>query len=82
MEHDTLRKLQEVQFGLVELQLYLDMNPADQRAVHQYNVLSEELHRLKHSYEKQCGPLMQYGFSGSPSKWVWTSTPWPWEIEY
>ncbi|UFJ42014.1 spore coat protein CotJB [Brevibacillus humidisoli] len=82
MDHDTLCKLQEVQFGLVELQLYLDMNPADQRAVHQYNVLSEELHRLKHRFEMQYGPLMQYGFSGSPNRWVWTSTPWPWEIEY
>lgn len=79
---DTLRRLQEVQFALIELQLYLDMNPEDQRAVRQYNCLSEELMSLKHEYEKQRGPLMQYGFSPSPRRWVWTSTPWPWEIEY
>jgi spore coat protein JB len=79
---NTLRKLQEVQFALVELQLYLDMNPGDQRAVHQYNCLSKELLSLKAEYERKCGPLMQYGFSSSPSHWVWTATPWPWEIEY
>jgi len=79
---DTLRRLQEVQFALVELQLYLDMNPQDQRAIHQYNVLSEELKCLKRDYEMKHGPLMQYGFSKSPARWAWNSTPWPWEIEY
>ncbi|MGE5704438.1 MAG: spore coat protein CotJB [Clostridia bacterium] len=78
----TLQKLQEVQFALVELQFYLDMNPEDTRAIQQYNYLAEELADLKHEYEMQRGPLMQYGFSKSPSRWAWTSTPWPWEIEY
>jgi spore coat protein JB len=78
----TLRRLQEVQFALIELQLYLDMNPEDQRAIHQYNCLSEELKRLKREYETERGPLMHYGFSPSPSRWVWNTTPWPWEIEY
>jgi spore coat protein JB len=83
MEHShTLRRLQEVQFALVELQLYLDMNPEDQRAVQQYNCLSEELMRLKREYEMKRGPLMQYGYSPSPSRWVWNATPWPWEIDY
>jgi spore coat protein JB len=79
---NALRKMQEVQFALVELQLYLDVNPGDQRAVHQYNCLSKELIALKAEYETKCGPLMQYGFSSSPSRWVWNATPWPWEIEY
>ncbi|GAA4716148.1 spore coat protein CotJB [Brevibacillus fulvus] len=79
---DTLRRLQEVQFALVELQYYLDMNPEDQRAVHQYNFLSDELQHLKHEYEMQHGPLLQYGHSKSPSCWVWGNTPWPWEIDY
>jgi len=82
MDCDALRRLQEVQFALIELQLYLDMNPDDLRAVHQYNCLSDDLARLKHEVEMQRGPLMQYGFSKSPSRWVWTRTPWPWEIEY
>jgi len=33
---NPLRRLQEVQFALVELQLYLDMNPDDQRAVRSF----------------------------------------------
>lgn len=78
----TLRRLQEVEFALVELQLYLDMNPDDQRAIQQYNNLSDELARIRHEYEMVRGPLMQYGLSKSPGRWVWTATPWPWEIEY
>ncbi|WP_019120536.1 spore coat protein CotJB [Brevibacillus massiliensis] len=81
-QHNVLHRLQQVQFALIELQFYLDMNPDDQRAVQQYNCLSDELHHLKHEYEAACGPLMQFGFSNSPNRWVWTSTPWPWEIEY
>jgi spore coat protein JB len=81
-DSDTLRRLQEVQFALVELQLYLDMNPDDLRALRQYNGLSEKIMILKHEYEKQRGPLMQYGFSRAPNRWVWSRTPWPWEIEY
>ncbi len=79
---NALRRLQEVQFALVELQLYLDMNPDDQRAVKQYKELSEQLAQLKKAYEKERGPLMQYGNSSSPDRWTWHKTPWPWEIEY
>lgn len=77
-----LRKIQEVQFALVELQYYLDMNPEDMRAIHQYNDLAEELTDLRQEYEESHGPLMQFGLSKSPGRWVWGSTPWPWEIEY
>lgn len=79
---NPLRRLQEVQFALVELQLYLDMNPDDQRAVKQYKELSAQLASLKQAYEKEHGPLMQYGNSSSPDCWAWHKTPWPWEIEY
>ncbi|MFY0544503.1 spore coat protein CotJB [Brevibacillus sp. H7] len=79
---DTLTKLQQVQFALIELQFYLNMNPDDQRAIHQYNCLSEELMCLKRDFEIKYGPLLQFGFSPSPTRWAWSTTPWPWEIEY
>lgn len=82
MDRSPLRKLQEVQFALVELQLYLDLNPDDQRAVKQYKELTEQLTEAKRQYEKERGPLRQYGNSASPDRWVWHKTPWPWEIEY
>lgn len=79
---NVLRRLQEVQFALVELQLYLDMNPDDQRAAWQYKELSAKLAELRQAYEKERGPLLQYGHSASSDRWVWHTTPWPWEIEY
>lgn len=78
----TLRKLQEIQFALVELQLYLDMNPDDQRAVKQYKELTVQLVQQKQAYEKERGPVMQYGHSSTSDRWTWHKTPWPWEIEY
>lgn len=80
--HRLLCKLQEIQFGLVELQLYLDTHPEDHRAVAQYNMLAERHQLLKAEYEAHYGPIAQYGWSKSPREWVWTSQPWPWEIEY
>ncbi|MCF6094604.1 spore coat protein CotJB [Microaerobacter geothermalis] len=80
--HRLVRKLQEVQFGLVELQLYLDTHPEDHRAIAQYNMLADRLQMLKAEYESHDGPIAQYGWSKSPREWVWVSQPWPWEIEY
>lgn len=81
-KRSLLQRLQETQFALVELQLYLDTNPNDRRALAQFNALSAQLHMLKNMYERKYGPLLQYGFSPSPGRWAWYETPWPWEIEY
>jgi spore coat protein JB len=37
---------------------------------------------LKRDFEIKYGPLLQFGFSPSPTRWAWSTTPWPWEIEY
>ncbi len=80
--HKLLRRLQETEFALVELQLYLDTHPHDQRALMQFNDLSARLKQLAHMYERKFGPLFQYGWSSSPQRWWWIATPWPWEIKY
>ncbi|MBO8173209.1 MAG: spore coat protein CotJB [Bacillaceae bacterium] len=77
-----LQRLQELEFALVELQLYLDTHPGDQRAVMQFNQLSRKMKQVMYMYESKYGPLLQYGHSLSPYKWVWPYTPWPWEIHY
>lgn len=74
-----LKRLQEVEFVLVELQLYLDTHRDDQRALMEYNQYSRQLEVLKKQYELQYGPLLNFGFSPSQYPWRWLDGPWPWE---
>ncbi|AKL94437.1 spore coat peptide assembly protein CotJB [Clostridium aceticum] len=77
-----MRKIQDVEFALTELQLYLDTHPFDQKALMDFNCYSQQLLMLKQQYEMSYGPLLQYGFSPSPYPWKWLDSPWPWEEEF
>ena len=79
---DMLRKLQEVQFACIDLNLYLDTHPADQRALMDFNAYACQLAMLIKQYECMYGPLLNYGFSQSQYPWQWIEGPWPWEMEY
>ena len=84
MEYDKrralLRKLQEVDFVLVELNLYLDTHPNDQDALNQYNQCSLEREGIRAEYEEIFGPLMHFGHSFNRYPCGWNEGPWPWEI--
>jgi len=74
-----LNRLQQVEFALVELQLFLDTHKDDQRALMEFNQYSKQLEMLKKQYELQYGPLLNFGFSPSQYPWRWLEGPWPWE---
>lgn len=85
MKHDRLELLesiQEVEFALIELNLYLDTHLIDQNALMQYNQLSSQLQMLKQQYEMTYGPLLNFGFSPSQYPFKWLEGPWPWERQY
>lgn len=86
MDHQCtkiLREIQELEFALVELNLYLDTHPADERALRTFNNLAERLTAAKQAYEARYGPLVNFGHSGpAQMPWQWIEEPWPWEIEY
>lgn len=80
---EWLHRLQAVQFALVELQLYLDTHPTDNKAKEQYTKFSDYLKNYIPLYEKQFGPLFQYGLSNDyKNNSPWVQQPWPWELEY
>ncbi|MBS3995398.1 MAG: spore coat protein CotJB [Alkaliphilus sp.] len=79
---NMLRKMQEIQFACVDLNLYLDTHPMDQRALMDYNAYVCQLAILRRQYESIYGPLLNLGFSQSQYPWQWIDEPWPWEIEY
>lgn len=73
-----MRKLQEVEFAIYELTLYLDAYPESQEALKHYHSLMDTRKTLVAEYQSKHGPLTMYG-NESMSSWDWASTPWPWE---
>ncbi|WP_217586212.1 spore coat protein CotJB [Lentibacillus saliphilus] len=78
--YKQLEDIQAVDFVLVELTLYLDTHPNDWDAIEQFNHYAKKSKALKSEFEKQFGPLMQYGRSYSNYPWDWNDTPWPWQV--
>lgn len=78
---DLLRKIQELEFAAVDINLYLDNHPENKNALSDYNKACEELKRLRKMYENQFGPLMPFGESPSEYPFKWVNEPWPWEQE-
>ncbi len=77
--NELLREIQRWQFRIIELTLFLDTHPNDQRALADYNQSSQRLRTLVDEYEKRYGPLSNWGLAPSGSPWAWACGPWPWE---
>ncbi|HHT51244.1 MAG TPA: spore coat protein CotJB [Eubacteriaceae bacterium] len=77
---NMLEEIQAVGFVLIELNLYLDTHPNDERALREFNTYSQQLKRLRTQYEAQYGPLLNSGLSPSQFPWKWINEPWPWDM--
>lgn len=76
-----LKKLQEMEFVAIELNLYLDVHPCDTDAINDYNCAVEAIRKLMREYEEEFGPLLNFGMGGcSKEPWQWAKGPWPWEL--
>ncbi|GIM29509.1 spore coat protein CotJB [Clostridium polyendosporum] len=76
---DMLNKIRELEFATVDLNLYLDTHPRCEKALTDYNCITEELIKLKKLYEQKYGPLTHFGYGTSDYPWQWIDEPWPWE---
>lgn len=77
---NLLLQLQEVDFVLVELNLYLDTHPDDAQAIHQYNHYAGERLKVVQAYEERYGALSNFGQSFSGTPFTYAVTPWPWQV--
>ena len=72
-QEEMLCKIKEYQFSIIELALYLDTHPEDEKALclhrHYANILKE----LMDKYQKVYGPLT---INYPCSKWRWLEEPW------
>ena len=75
-QEEMLMQIKELNFAVIELGLYLDTHPEDQRALCLHRKYVKELKDLKDKYQKVYGPLSIYH---PCNKWRWLEEPWPWE---
>ena len=73
------KRLQKINFALVELVLYLDAYPNCEKAKKYYKELSDERHTLISALAKVGMPMSNMYVQGN--EWTWTKGPWPWEYE-
>ncbi len=78
---DLMKKIQELEFTSLDLNLYLDTHPENMEALMEYNKCANQIAQLKRMYEMKYGPLMNFGFSPSQYPWKWVDEPWPWELQ-
>jgi len=78
--YKLLHELQQLDFVLVELTLYLDTHPYDMQAVQQFNQFAQRRLQVAQAYESRYGPLLQFGHSFSRYPWDWSNAPWPWQV--
>ncbi len=76
---ELMLKIQELEFAVVDLNLFLDTHPENQQALMDYNMYTSELMKLKKVFEMQYGPLTNFGYAPSQYPWRWIESPWPWE---
>lgn len=67
-------------FVLIELQLYLDVNPNDSNMIRLYNKYLMDKKKLCDDYERMYGPLTMDGLNMGDNSWNWNNSPWPWEV--
>lgn len=78
---ELLLRVQELCFACLDMNLYLDTHPEDQKAVSTFNSLSKQFMQAKCAYESKYGPLTNFGYSTSNCPWQWVCQPWPWDRE-
>ncbi|AUS96204.1 spore coat protein CotJB [Clostridium thermosuccinogenes] len=72
-----LREVMAADFTLIELNLYLNTHPYDQRAITIFNECLQKAKALRQNYERLYGPITPMTPSKCP--WQWIEDPWPWQ---
>ena len=74
------KKLQMVDFAIIDTVLYLNAYPKCAQALEYYHKLVKEREILEGAMKEKCGPITAMT-NQSRSEWTWPLGPWPWEPE-
>ena len=76
-----LRRLQTLDFSIVDTVLYLDADPHSAEALAYYQKLVAEREGLIRQLSESCHMPMTHMDNGSADAWHWNQGPWPWQAE-
>ena len=76
LREEMMMQLRAYKFSIVELGLYLDTHPDDEKALCLHREYCKKAKDLADKYQKMFGPLTIYY---PCNKWRWLEEPWPWE---
>ena len=74
------KKLQTLDFAIIDTVLFLDAYPKNAQALDYYHKLVNEREILAKAINESCGPIDSMS-NKSRNEWAWVASPWPWEIE-
>ncbi len=74
-----LKMLQEVDFALNEVVLFLDTHPRNKSALNYYKKYAEMHKMLVAEYTRLYGPLFNT-LAKAEDYFEWVEDPWPWEV--
>ncbi len=77
---DMLLQIMEYSFAMIEIQLYLDINPNDKSALKLFNTYLNKKKDLTNMFEEKYGPLT-IDSEVQRNNWLWDNSPWPWEVQ-
>ncbi len=81
-KRSLMQQITECEFICIDINLYLDTHPNDARALSDYNCYAQQLRALKDMYEKDFGPISNFGNSVSRDSWKWNTQPFPWHQKF
>ena len=70
-------RLRELEFALLETNLYLDGHPENKKALDYYKKVKAARDVIYADYVKNKGPL--FAADVRQDYWSWISDPWPWQ---
>ncbi len=78
--HELLCTIQQYDFALYDLQLYLNSHPKCAEAMRKYRKYKALRQAAEEQFIKLYGPITAEQ-SDTENKWNWIDDPWPWEKE-
>ena len=74
------RQIDALDFALVELNLFLDTHPCDEKALETFALYRKHRDEKIAEYEACFGPMVRTAADVDCDHWDWIDSPWPWEF--
>jgi spore coat protein JB len=74
-----LKEVMALDFMAIELNLYLNTHPYDQKALMIFVNTVQRAKMARENYERMFGPITASASNSFP--WPWIEDPWPWEAQ-